>query len=65
MKKFIVIYRAPASAIEQTQDASPEDMKKGHWYPQVSTRKPAGRAPRLLEADRIAEKIAMKVAFLN
>ena len=34
MKKFIVIYRAPASAIEQTQDASPEDMKKGIelWY---------------------------------
>ena len=26
---FIVIYHAPASALEQTQDASPEDMKKG------------------------------------
>ena len=29
MKKFIVIYNAPASAMEQMQDASPEDMKKG------------------------------------
>jgi hypothetical protein len=29
MKKFIVIYYAPASAMEQMQNASPEDMKKG------------------------------------
>jgi hypothetical protein len=29
MKRFIVIYYAPASAIEQMKDASPEDMKKG------------------------------------
>lgn len=28
MKKFIVLYKAPASAMEQMQDASPEDMKK-------------------------------------
>jgi len=29
MKKFIVIYHAPVSAMEQMADASPEDMKKG------------------------------------
>lgn len=29
MKKFIVIYHAPIEAIQQTADASPEDMKKG------------------------------------
>lgn len=29
MKKFIVIYYAPASAVEQMSKASPEDMKKG------------------------------------
>jgi hypothetical protein len=29
MKKFIVIYNSPASAMEQMQKASPEDMKKG------------------------------------
>jgi hypothetical protein len=29
MKKFIVIYHAPTSAMEQTQNASPEDKKKG------------------------------------
>ena len=29
MKKFIVIYHAPASAMEQMHDVSPEDMKKG------------------------------------
>ena len=29
VKKFVVIYHAPASFMEQTKDASPEDMKKG------------------------------------
>jgi hypothetical protein len=29
MKKFFVIYSAPASALEQMQNSSPEDMKKG------------------------------------
>jgi hypothetical protein len=29
MKKFIVIYRAPMSAMEQMQDSSPEENKEG------------------------------------
>jgi hypothetical protein len=29
MKKFIVIYHAPADALEQMSSASPEEMKKG------------------------------------
>ncbi len=29
MKNFVVIYHAPASAVEQTQTMSPEEMKKG------------------------------------
>jgi hypothetical protein len=29
MKKFIVIYRAPASALETMKEISPEDSKKG------------------------------------
>lgn len=29
MKKFIVVYFAPKSAVAQMQNASPEDMKKG------------------------------------
>ncbi len=29
MKKFIVIYYAPTSAVEEMANASPEDMKKG------------------------------------
>jgi len=29
MKKFIVIYHAPGSAMEQMQNATPEEMKKG------------------------------------
>ena len=29
MKNFVVIYRAPASAVEQTHNMSPEEMKKG------------------------------------
>lgn len=29
MKKFIVIYHAPAAAMEQMQSASPEEMQKG------------------------------------
>ena len=29
MKKFMVIYHAPAAAMEQMKDMSPEDMKKG------------------------------------
>jgi len=29
MKKFIVIYYAPESAVKQSMDASPEEMKKG------------------------------------
>lgn len=29
MKKFIIIYYAPASAMEQMQDATPEEMQKG------------------------------------
>ncbi|MHA2343551.1 MAG: hypothetical protein ACXADW_16915 [Candidatus Hodarchaeales archaeon] len=29
MKKFVVLYRAPASAVEAMKDVSPEDMKKG------------------------------------
>lgn len=29
MKKFIVLYYAPASAVEQMTKASPEEMKKG------------------------------------
>ncbi len=29
MKKFIVIYHAPVTAIEQMQNVSPEDMAKG------------------------------------
>lgn len=29
MKKFIVLYRAPAAAIEQTKQMDPEEMKKG------------------------------------
>lgn len=29
MKKFIVFYYAPASAVEQMTKASPEEMKKG------------------------------------
>lgn len=29
MKKFIVIYYAPASAVDQMAKASPEEMKKG------------------------------------
>ena len=29
MKRFVVIYHAPASFMEQAKDASPEDMKKG------------------------------------
>lgn len=34
MKKIIVIYHASASAMEQMQDASQEDMKKGmeQWH---------------------------------
>jgi len=34
MKKFIVIYHASASAMEQMKDSSPEDMKKGmeQWW---------------------------------
>jgi len=29
MKIFMVIYHAPASAMEQMKDVSPEEMKKG------------------------------------
>ena len=29
MKKFIVIYHAPADAMEQTANTSPEDQAKG------------------------------------
>ncbi|TSC87683.1 MAG: hypothetical protein G01um101416_363 [Microgenomates group bacterium Gr01-1014_16] len=29
MKKFIILYHAPASAVEQMSKASPEEMKKG------------------------------------
>ena len=29
MKKFVVIYHAPVSAVEQTQNMSPEEMQKG------------------------------------
>ena len=29
MKKFIVVYYSPASAMKKMKDASPEDMKKG------------------------------------
>lgn len=29
MKKIIVIYHAPVSAMEQMQDATPEEMQKG------------------------------------
>ena len=29
MKKFIVIYRAPQSAIEAMENSSPDEMKKG------------------------------------
>jgi len=29
MKKFIVLYRAPVSAMEQMKKSSEEDMKKG------------------------------------
>ena len=29
MKKFIVVYHAPASAMEMMKDARPEDMQKG------------------------------------
>ena len=29
MKKYIVIYYAPASAMKQMENVSPEDMKKG------------------------------------
>jgi hypothetical protein len=29
MKKFIVIYHAPATFMEQAQDMTPEDMQKG------------------------------------
>ncbi len=29
MKKFIVIYHAPATVMEQTANATPEDWKKG------------------------------------
>jgi hypothetical protein len=29
MKKFIVIYHAPVSAMEQIKDATPEEMQKG------------------------------------
>ena len=29
MKKFVVIYHAPASMMELMKDASPEDMRKG------------------------------------
>jgi hypothetical protein len=29
LKKFIVLYHADSSAMEQMQNASPEDMKKG------------------------------------
>lgn len=29
MKKFMVIYHAPITAMQQTQDASPEEMAKG------------------------------------
>ena len=29
MKNFIAIYHAPTSAMEQMQDVSPEEMKKG------------------------------------
>ena len=34
MKKFIVLYHAPATAIAQMQKASPEEMKKGMepWF---------------------------------
>ena len=43
----------------------PQEIKKTQLYPQLSTIKPLGRAPRLLEAARIAVKMAMKVAFFN
>ena len=29
MNKYMVIYHAPTSAVEQLQDATPEDMKEG------------------------------------
>jgi hypothetical protein len=29
MKQFVVIYYAPASAMEKMKNSSPEDMKKG------------------------------------
>jgi len=29
MKNFVVIYHAPTSFIEQSKDASPEEMQKG------------------------------------
>ena len=29
MKKFVVIYHAPASAVEQTQGMSPDEMQEG------------------------------------
>ena len=29
MGRYVVIYRAPTSAMEQMRDATPEDMKKG------------------------------------
>ena len=29
MKQFIVIYHAPSSALEQMQNSTPEEMKKG------------------------------------
>jgi hypothetical protein len=42
MRKFIVIYHAPVSAMEQMQSASPEEMKKGMeqwmaWAQKVGT----------------------------
>ena len=39
MKKFVVIYHAPVSAIEQMASASPEEMKKGMepWMEWVAT----------------------------
>ena len=34
MKKFVVIYHAPESAVEQTQSMTPEEMKAGMgaWF---------------------------------
>jgi hypothetical protein len=45
--------------------ATPQATKKTKRYPQVSTMKPLGRAPRVLDADSNTTIIAMEAAFFD